>query len=186
VNNNTINNSPVINNNNNPVINNSQSTVVNTNINIHGVPQGTKVEQGENGDINVQIPDVPQQDRAQIGKGIYVESNNDDFSSKISELISKEGCAIVNAENPAITLKIVSEYDEQPYEKHAVCRYKAKLELQNNKTGQSKSFFSDATKTFPTTDMKRACKEAMEKAVPEAWEKIKMEITEISNRGECK
>ncbi|MDR2732261.1 MAG: hypothetical protein LBB36_03485 [Fibromonadaceae bacterium] len=121
-------------------------------------------------------------------KGVYVESNNASLFNKISSLIAGEGCVLSESvESSAITLRIKAQECDRKTDNImgiAHCYYCVDINLQSNKTGKSlhKDYLSGIKGSYIGMDMERACKDAAEKSVPQAWEKLKGKI----NKGDCK
>ncbi len=115
-------------------------------------------------------------------KGVYVESNDVYFARRLSSLIANYGC-LGTAENSALTLTVnSSECEQKPKNPMnlSFCSACVGIDLRSNKTGNP---LDEDTLTVPGggVDMKSAYKKAVEKAVPEVWEKIKGKIS----KGDC-
>ncbi|MDR3002312.1 MAG: hypothetical protein LBU89_13755 [Fibromonadaceae bacterium] len=122
---------------------------------------------------------------SQANKGVFIESNESYFANKISSLFAAGGCVLgSNAESSVLSLKINVEHRERPDNIMEVsyCNSEVKIELQHNRTGESSYRGEFTGKQGNEVEMNRACRNAMDFAAAEAWEKIKGNF----NIGDCK
>jgi hypothetical protein len=122
--------------------------------------------------------------KQQVSTGIYIESDNEDFTNRITQFFQDFGCSIAEtalSANMTLSLNDIKAgegceltADRRDYVHCYACVNK--INLQDGKTG--KSLYKDPFKGSKEThaDKEIACKEALEKAPKELWNKMKGKI----------
>jgi hypothetical protein len=143
---------------------------------LNGLQQMNSALKNEYGAVYAKAKEVCEQPV----KGIYVESSNSHFESKISSFLTDHGCVLAEKEKAALYLKLdVKECEQQIDDmKNTHCRACIKIEL------GGKSIYKDSFTSSKESwnNMETACKRAVELSVTETWNKLKGPI----NKGGCK